>query len=262
MRSLFIAYLLFAMTHYSKRSLVVALFFLTSHFGLLYRVSAAKPLVLPKLDQNSATVDLRTPHADNLGSSSWWRNKVKAQATANKGNRYSGCLFGDSISHGIGNTLGKHTFNFGMGGLSSVSLVEQLKLLNSAHVKCSKTIIAVGTNDAWYKISDNLFIKKMKQAISLVRAMGGTQVTLIPAFYSTIAASHDPTTAGSIQRVEAINALMRQVAATEQVPIKTKGLQVLFKHKGLREDLTFDGVHLNDNGKKIYRQVLLKLLSK
>lgn len=248
------------MTHYSKRSLLVALFFLTGHFGLLNRASA-KLLIVPELAQNSDVIFSRTPRTDNLGSSSWWRTKVKAQATANQGKKYNGCLFGDSISSGIGNTLGEHTFNFGMGGLSSVSLVEQLKFLKSAHVKCSKAIIAVGTNAAWYKISNDLFIKKMKQAILLVRAMRASQVTLIPAFYSTVAASHNQTIAGSIQRVEKINALMRQVAAIEQVPIKTKGLQVLFSHKGLREDLTFDGVHLNNNGKKVYRQVLLKILS-
>jgi lysophospholipase L1-like esterase len=91
--------------------------------------------------------------------------------------------------------------------------------------------------------------------------MGATQVTLLPAFYSTIAASHDPTKAGSIQRVEEINALIRQVAKTERVPIENKGINLLYRNQSLKENLTFDGVHLNDNGKKIYRQVLLKMLS-
>ncbi len=174
--------------------------------------------------------------------------------------QYNGCLFGDSISSGIGNTLGEHTFNFGKGGLSSVSLVEQLKLLSSANVKCSNAIIAVGTNDAWHEISDKLFIKNMRQAISLVRAMGATNVTLIPAFYSTIAASHDQKKAGSVKRVKSINELIRQVAATEHVPIETGELKFLFKNQSLKESLTFDGVHLNENGKKIYRRVLLKIL--
>ena len=47
------------------------------------------------------------------------------------GKQYYGCIFGDSISAGVGNTLGHNTYNFAVGGLSSTSLVEQLKNLSS-----------------------------------------------------------------------------------------------------------------------------------
>ncbi len=241
-----------------KRKVLFTLLFLTYELSVLDKVLAMQLSQRPESFQNADVTSLQQPHLDLLDALSWWR--TKAQATANQGKQYNGCLFGDSISSGIGNTLGEHTFNFGKGGLSSVSLVEQLKLLSSANVKCYNAIIAVGTNDAWHKISDKLFIKNMRQAISWVRAMGATHVTLIPAFYSTIAASHDPTKAGSIQRVESINALIHQVAATEDVPIESQGLKFLFKNQSLKENLTFDGVHLNENGKKIYRQFLLKIL--
>ena len=248
------------MSNKLKRNLLFTLLFVTCELRVVDNVLAAQLDRHPESFHADAT-SLQQLHVDDFCALSRWRNKVKAQATADKGKQYNGCLFGDSISSGIGNTLGEHNFNFGRGGLSSVSLVKQLKLLNSAKVKCNRAIIAVGANDALYKTSDNLFIKNMRQAISLVRAMGATQVTLLPAFYSTIAASHDPTKAGSIQRVEEINALIRQVAKTERVPIENKGINLLYRNQSLKENLTFDGVHLNDNGKKIYRQVLLKMLS-
>lgn len=244
-----------------KRSLLIALFFLACHFGVLNRVSAAKPSVLLALAQNPDTLFLRSPHTDKLGSSSRWRIKVKAQATLYRSQQYKDCLFGDSISAGLGNTLDKHTFNFAMGGLSSVSLVKQLKILSSANIKCHKAIIAIGTNDAWYIIRDRMFVWNLRQAIAQVRAMRAVQVTLIPAFYSTIATSHNPNVAGSIQRIKEINALMRQVAIRENVSLATTGLQPLFRNQSLKENLTFDGVHLNESGKKIYRRFLLKILN-
>lgn len=246
------------MTHYLKRSLLVALFFLSGHFGLLNRATA-EPLVLP-VAQNSDASSQQTLLRDNLASASWWQNKVKAQAELNQGQQYQGCLFGDSITSGLGNTLGKNTFNFAIGGLSSVSLIEQLKILKLANIKCRKAIIAIGTNDAWYVISDDVFFRNLRQAISLLRDMGASQITLIPAFYSTIAASHNPTLAGPIQRVEEINVLIHQVALIENVLISTTGLRPLFSNHSLKKTLTVDGVHLNNSGKKIYREVLLKIL--
>ena len=67
--------------------------------------------------------------------------------------------------------------------------------------------------------------------------------------------------AGPIDRVEEIKALIRQVAESEKVTISEEGIQPLFEGKALKENLTVDGVHLNADGKKIYRQALLKILS-
>jgi lysophospholipase L1-like esterase len=198
--------------------------------------------------------------ADRLSRSNGWRSQVQAQADTSQKQQYEGCLFGDSISSGLGNTLGKRLANFGMGGLSSVSLVQQLKALNSMDVKCQNAIIAIGTNDAWYSIQDDDFVNNLKQAVSLVRAMGATQVTLIPAFYSTVAASHNPSIAGTLDRVDEINELVQRVAVSEKVAIVTSELQPLYSQRSLKKELTFDGVHLNDKGKKIYRQVVLKIL--
>lgn len=198
---------------------------------------------------------------DNLSSTPLWQLEVEYQKLATADRQYYGCLFGDSISAGVGNTLGDNSFNLALNGLSTISLVEQLNALKLANMRCQKAIIAIGTNDAMYGISDDLFVKKMSQTIALVRATGAKQIVLIPAFYSTVAASLDPNLAGPIPRVNEINALIRQVAQRENVPIEAEGIQPLFKEQALKEDLTVDGVHLNDAGLKIYRQALLKILS-
>jgi len=198
---------------------------------------------------------------DNLSSAPWWQLAVKYQNIDTKSKQYYGCLFGDSISSGLGNTLGEQTYNFALPGMSTVSLVEQLKTLIPANVKCQKAIIAIGTNDALYGTSNTLFVNKMAETISLSQSLGAKQVILIPAFYSTVAASQNPNLAGTIPRVEEINALIHQVAATENVPIEASGIQALFKDRALKENLTIDGLHLNPAGIDIYRQALLKILS-
>jgi lysophospholipase L1-like esterase len=50
------------------------------------------------------------------------------------------------------------------------------------------------------------------------------------------------------------------VASTEKVLISNSGVQLLYNGQALKENLTTDGVHLNEDGKKIYREALLKIL--
>lgn len=198
---------------------------------------------------------------DELPFQPWWQEKVKSQVSTTHTRQYDACLFGDSISSGLGNTLGNGTFNFALGGMSTVSLIEQLKILTSAKVKCNTAIIAMGTNDADYNITNDNFVKNLKSSIALVKGMGATKVFLIPAFYSTLEASYNPLLAGSIARVEEINAFIRQVAAGQKAALFEEDIQALYQGQALKKTLTNDGVHLNAEGKKIYRQALLKLLS-
>ena len=197
---------------------------------------------------------------DNLSSSPVWQLEVNYHNLATAGKQYHGCLFGDSVSAEIGNGLGETNYNYALNGLSAISLVEQLKLLAPAKVKCQTAIIAVGGNDAWYGISDAVFVAKLKEAIALTRAMGTKQIYLIPAFYSTVAVSKDPTVSAPLPKVEAINALIDQVAAAENIPVAAEGIQPLYDNHVLKDNLTSDGDHLNDEGIKIYRQALLNLL--
>ncbi len=199
--------------------------------------------------------------SDNLSSAPWWQLAVKYQNIDTQDKQYNGCLFGDSISSGLGNTLGKQNYNFAIPGISTVSLVEQLKTLAPLNLKCQKAIIAVGANDALYGTSDDVFVKKMTETISLVRSLGTKQIVLIPAFYSTVAASQNPRLAGTFPKIEAVNALIRQVADTENVPIESSGVQALYQNQALKENLTVDGVHLNAAGIEVYKQALLKILS-
>lgn len=213
------------------------------------------------LKDNAVVYTADTPyHPDPLPSYAWWQSKVKQQAASSQSQFFQGCLFGDSISSGLGDPLADGVANFAMGGLSSVSLVQQLKVLNAAGIKCEKAIIAIGTNDAGYVIQNGAFVDNLMQSVELVHQMGANQITLIPAFYSTLAASKDPSLAGPIARVDEINQLIHRVATAENLPVVEDGLQPLYLNKSLKPEMTFDGVHLNDNGKQIYRQVVQSIL--
>ncbi|WP_409883018.1 alpha/beta hydrolase [Nostoc sp. ChiSLP03a] len=211
---------------------------------------------------NSSASSADAPPKDDVSSSPLGKVALQYQTLAAQDKQFSGCLFGDSISAGLGNTLGSGTFNFGLNGLSTISLLEQLKSLIPTKVKCEKAIIAIGGNDALYQISDELFSKNLQEAIALIRTMGTKEIFLIPAFYSTVAASSDPTVAAPLKRVEQINVLINQVAETEKVPVAAAGLAPLYENNVLKENLTSDGDHLNAEGLKIYRQALLQILGK
>ena len=198
---------------------------------------------------------------DTVSSALWWQVIVYNQVQQIKDRQYQGCVWGDSISSALGDSLGEKNFNFAIGGMSSVSLLEQLKLVVPQGFTCEKSILAIGTNDAMYGIGDEAFVSNLKQAIAIMRSIGTKKIILIPAFYSTLAASYNPKLAGTIARVDEINVLINQVATDENIPVKSSGIQALFKEKALNGDLTIDGVHLNPKGLDIYRKVLLNILN-
>ncbi|MEG4285769.1 SGNH/GDSL hydrolase family protein [Microcoleus sp. A006_D1] len=198
---------------------------------------------------------------DTVSSALWWQVSVYNQVQQIKERQYQGCVWGDSISSALGDSLGSKNFNFAIGGMSSVSLLEQLKLVVPQRFTCEKSIVAIGTNDAMYGTRDEQFVSNLKQAIGVMRSLGSKQIILIPAFYSTLAASYNPKSAGTIARVDEINVLIDRVAAEENVTVESRGIQALFKEQALNADLTIDGVHLNAKGLDIYRKVLLNILS-
>jgi len=215
---------------------------------------------LPKALQVLAA-SMPHPPDDQLSKIPAWQTLVEYQEIVSQGQQYQGCLFGDSISSGLGNSLGEHRFNFAIGGMSTVSLVEQLQRLVARQVRCQTVVIAIGTNDAWYHIDKEPFKQNMTQILTLVRSLSAKHVYVLPAFYSTVAASQKPELAGSLQRVEEINTWLRDVADEQHVPLEVTALKPLFEQKVLKESLTTDGVHLNATGREIYRNALLQLLA-
>ncbi|MBH8562249.1 alpha/beta hydrolase [Nostoc sp. CENA67] len=198
---------------------------------------------------------------DNLSSTILWKVEVQYQQFATKGRQYSACLFGDSVTAELGNTLGKNTFNFALNGLSGISLVEQLKLLIPTKLRCEKAVIAIGANDAWYGMSDELFAEKLQESISLIQQLAGNEILLIPAFYSTVLASNDPTISATNTRVKQINSVMQQVAIKNNLSYQIEAVESLNQNDALKDNLSSeDGVHLNNEGINIYRQALLKIL--
>ncbi|MBO3463473.1 alpha/beta hydrolase [Aetokthonos hydrillicola Thurmond2011] len=203
------------------------------------------------------------PPKDNLSASPLWQLQVEYQKFATEGKKFSACLFGDSVTAELGNTLGDDTFNFALNGLSSISLVEQLKLLAPAKIKCEKSVIAIGGNDAWYRLSDQLFSSKLQESISLVRNLGSKQIFLIPAFYSTPAASQDPTISATNSQIKQINFVISQVATKENIPLELQPVDSLNQNDALKANLSSeDGAHLNNEGINIYREALLNILKK
>jgi GDSL-like Lipase/Acylhydrolase family len=200
---------------------------------------------------------------DTLASRPEWQNEVKSQLAIAQNQHYKTCLFGDSISSGLGYSLGEGSFNFAIAGMSSVSQLEQLKLLTGAGVKCEAVLMALGTNDAAYRVTDGQFEKNMKAIVAQARTQMGVQkVVMIPAFYSTVEASRDPSLAGPLHRVNRINGLIEKIAAKEKAILMNEGLEGLFEGQALRQTLTTDGVHLNPDGETIYRAALLKMMSR
>jgi lysophospholipase L1-like esterase len=127
-----------------------------------FKIGALTPFVLGMASFGVISA-ASLPRTDKLPAAAWWRDQVNAT----RDRQLSGCLFGDSISSGLGNTLGRSTFNFAMGGMSSVSLLTQLRQLKAANVQCQKVVIAIGTNDAMYNISNNAFRNNLRQSIDI-----------------------------------------------------------------------------------------------
>ncbi|MBV9387841.1 MAG: hypothetical protein JOZ78_15570 [Chroococcidiopsidaceae cyanobacterium CP_BM_ER_R8_30] len=206
------------------------------------------------------TGSLKTPPKDRLGSTVWWKLLVHRQRKLVRNQQYEAGLFGDSITSPLKDSLGKHVFNFAITAMSTRSLVEQLKVLVDSQVKCITAIVAIGTNDAWYDIDDATFTQLMKEAVYLLRQMGATRIVILPAFYSSVAASKNPFRAGTLARVEEVNTLLHQVVVTENLYFADKEVQVLFENKAMKANFTNDGVHLNSSGLKVYKQILQELV--
>ncbi len=206
-------------------------------------------------------VPTEIPPKDNLSSTALWQLEVQYQEFATQGKKFSACLFGDSVTAELGNTLNKNTFNFALNGISGISLVEQLKLLNAHNIKCEKAVIAIGGNDAWYGLSDEMFAKKLQESISLAQSLGSKKIFLIPAFYSTVLASQDPSISATNPRVTQINTVMQQVAIKNNIPLAMEQVKSLNQNEALKDSVSSeDGAHLNNEGLNIYRQALLKIL--
>lgn len=229
-----------------------ALLFITKKTVTITKFSSEQKLVqLP--------LKITDPFRQLLVAQTGWQQKFQPQVSEAQNREYEACLFGDSISSALHNTLGNNTYNFAIGGMDTVSLLEQLNTLTAANVKCNTAIIAMGTNDAQANISMTKLVQNITDSIALVKGMGATKVFLIPAFYSTVEASYNPKRAGTIAKVEEVNAEIRQVAARENAVLFEQDIQPLYEGQALRKDLTIDGVHLNSDGQNIYRQALLKI---
>ncbi len=243
---------------YSNISLIYILLFLTYKlFSLNETVSASAPVLDPSpvLSNHLAT----RPPTDTLISQPGWRKLIKRQAASIRG-KYKGCLFGDSISQPLRTSLGKGNFNFALSGMSTVSLIAQLKLLTDANLRCTKVIIAIGTNDAFYRIKSRALLENLEQVVTLSRKTGAAQIIFIPAFYASSATERDPDMADTNEQIKEVNVLIDKFGIIHYALVETASTQKLFVNQTLKEELTADGIHLNQDGLEKYRSSLLKLI--
>lgn len=217
------------------------------------------PNLMPLVGQVLAQV-LPDTFRDTLPIEKRWRSQVEFQATQSQNQQYRNCLFGDSISSALNHRSSPQDFNFAIGGMSTVSLVAQLEAIVRHQVHCQTVILAIGTNDAMYRIKNDEFKRNLEQAIAQVRGLEPDRIILLPAFYSTVAASQNPIMAGPIDRIDEINHLIDDVAAAAAVPVYAEATAPLFAERSLRSELTLDGVHLNDAGIALYEEILGNLL--
>ncbi len=199
---------------------------------------------------------------DSLSSRPEWQNAVEYQQIVVDRQKFKVCLFGDSISAQLENTLGNDAFNFAIPGMSTISQLEQFEALKSTQVQCESAIVAIGTNDAAYRTTPEQFEQNLTQILATLRQQMNTQkIALLPAFYSSVEASKDRSIAGTIERVELINQSIQKVAKRENLPVRAEAIQPLFSGQALKADLTIDGVHLNLKGRQIYRSSLLRVVN-
>ena len=243
---------------YSSMSLIYVLVFLTHKLFSLNETGLANAPVLDSLPSLSNQTSTRPP-TDTLISQPGWRKVIAHQASSIRG-KYQGCLFGDSISQPLRTSLGRSNSNFALSGMSTVSLVVQLKLLTAANLQCTKVIIAIGTNDAFYKVQNLTLLENLKRIVALARKTGAEQIIFIPAFYASIATERDPDMADTNEQIKEVNALIENFGVIHHASVETTSTQELFMNQALKEDLTADGIHLNQDGLEKYRLSLLKLI--
>ena len=240
-------------------SLAYVLLFLTHK---LFSLNETLPANAPVLNSSQSLNNQPStrPPTDNLTSQPGWRKLIKHQANSIQG-EYKSCLFGDSISQPLHTSLGKGNSNFAASGMSTVSLIVQLKLLISANLRCRKVIIAIGTNDAFYRIKERALIENLKQVIALAHKTGAERIIFIPAFYASIAIERDPDMEDTNKQIKEVNAVMSKIGTEHHVLVETANIEKLFINQTLKEELTADGIHFNQYGLNDYRTILLKMIN-
>lgn len=198
---------------------------------------------------------------DTLMAQRGWKETIKYQKYLSQNRHFKSGLFGDSLLYELG-SMGNDTFNFAISGTTTISLLEQMKLLEMGNFKCQTAIVGIGTNDAYYRTMPEQFRQNLQQIIDIIKnKMTPDRVIFIPAFYSNPQVMSNPLEARSIAKIDELNQIVREIAQSEKGIFADTAIQPLFENKILKNTLTDDGIHLNLEGKKIYRKALLNLIN-
>lgn len=171
-------------------------------------------------------------------------------------------LLGDSISLWFPHNLlpiGPTWLNQGISGEGSVGLLRRLDLIADTEPKI--LYVMIGINDLLREVSDETLIANQQQIIQTLKSMhpDATIVlqTILPhAGDRSTWEGKEQLLAISNERIQQLNQRLEVIAEQEQ--IEYLDLQSAFSDDegNLRIDLTTDGLHLNDNGYRVWASAL------
>lgn len=193
----------------------------------------------------------------------WVRQlKREADAVASADPDNLSILLGDSISLWFPHELlpdGITWLNQGISGEGSVGLLRRLDLI--AETEPSIIYLMIGINDLLRDVTDDTLLANQQQIIQDLKKMHpDTKIvlqTILPhAGDRSTWESRDQLLAISNDRIHNLNGRLAILA--EQEDVAYLDLQPMFTNMNgnLRLDLTTDGLHLNDNGYRVWASAL------
>lgn len=188
--------------------------------------------------------------------------KREADATASANPENLSILLGDSISLWFPYELlpdNTTWLNQGISGEGSVGLLKRLDLI--AETDPTIIYLMIGINDLLRDVNDDTIVANQQQIIQDLKDMHPKakivlQAILPHAAESSTWESRNLLLAVSNERIYSINDRLALLA--DQENIEYLDLETLFRDTegNLRLDLTTDGIHLNDNGYRVWSSAL------
>ncbi|MEM9213545.1 MAG: GDSL-type esterase/lipase family protein [Cyanobacteria bacterium P01_F01_bin.150] len=171
-------------------------------------------------------------------------------------------LLGDSISLWFPHELlpnGSTWLNQGISGEGTVGLINRLGLISETKPKI--IYLMIGINDLLRNVSDETLLANQQQIIQDLQEMHPEATivvqTILPHAGDRITwEGKESLLAISNERIQSLNQRLRDIAETSNV--EYLDLQPMFRDSNgnLRVDLTTDGLHLNDDGYRVWASAL------
>ncbi|WP_316823391.1 GDSL-type esterase/lipase family protein [Pedobacter gandavensis] len=142
--------------------------------------------------------------------------------------------------------------NRGISGDITFGILNRLQEIIDA--KPRKIFILIGTNDISREIPDSLVLENYKSMVKRIKKGSSSKIyffTILPVNQSTSFLRHK----GKASHINWVNSEMKKMTARH---VKVIDLYPHFvdENGGLKESLSYDGLHLNDAGYQVWAKVL------